>query len=189
MSEFALGWSNEHDLSEPLTGALFDLMMDVYQAALVERGLIPPSFADFVDGVGHLRAFAPIVQADYDRHYPRDPQGFRLAFLDARDLVGRYFARTLSLLAPDGLTYAMVERALLHADGELGRGRFAAEIRNNFAWREIGRIAPGPYLGGQRGTNALSRRPASLRQAGSVSIAASQSCRALALGGRHGFAT
>jgi hypothetical protein len=156
MSEFALGWSNEHDLSEPLTGALFDLMMDVYQARLSERGLIPKALRDFVDAVGHLRSFAPLVQASYDEHYPRDPQGFREALLDARDLVGTYFARALSLLGPDSLTYPMVERALMRADRELGGGRFAVEIRSNFAWREIGRVLPGPYLGGQRGTKALS---------------------------------
>ena len=45
MSEFALGWSDEHDLSEPLTGAVFDLMLDLYQANLVERGLIPRTLA------------------------------------------------------------------------------------------------------------------------------------------------
>lgn len=155
MSEFALGWSNEHDLSEPLTGALFDLLVDVYEAGLVERGLIPRGLADLVEEVGHLRSFAPMLQAEFNRHYPRDPEGFRAAFLDARDRVGSYFAHALAELAPDGLTYAKVEHALLRADAAIGGGRFAGEIHDNFAWREIGRVPLGRYLGGLRGTNAL----------------------------------
>ena len=152
MSEFALGWSNEHDLSEPLAGALFDLLVDVYEAALVERGLIPRSLADRVAEVGHLRAFAPMLQAEFNQYYPRDPLGFRAAFLDARDRVGFYFAHALAALTPDGLTYSEVERALLQADAVIGGGRFAGEIRDNFAWREIGRVPHGPERGGLPGT-------------------------------------
>jgi hypothetical protein len=156
MSEFALGWSNEHDLSEPLTGALFDLLMDFYQAELVDRGLIPSSLGSMVDEVGHLRAFAPMVQAEFDRFYTRSPEGFREAVLDARDRLGTYLGRALSLLDADGLSYPMVRLALLQADRQLGRGRFAQQIQANFDWRGIGQVPLGPYLGGQRGTNALS---------------------------------
>ena len=77
MSEFALGWSDEHDLSEPLTGAVFDLLLDIYQANLVERGLIPRKPGGRSRRArGHLRAFAPMIQAEYDRWYPRAPQEF-----------------------------------------------------------------------------------------------------------------
>ena len=155
MSEFVLGWSNEHDLSEPLAGALFDLLIDVYQDHLVERGLIPRSLDAMVEEVGHLRAFAPHIQAAYDRLYPRDPAGFRDALLDARDLLGEYFAFALAQLRPWPFNYTMVERALARADLQFGGGRYARQIAGNFAWREIGQFEPGAYLGGERGTNAL----------------------------------
>ena len=155
MSEFALGWSNEHDLSEPITGALFDLLLDLYQERLIEHGLIPPALAADVEELGRLRAFAPMIQAEFDRLYPRDPAGFRDALVEARDLVGCCFARALELLDVRRFRYRDLEPALARADRALTGGRLRRAIAENFAWREIGRVDPGPYLGGPRGTNAL----------------------------------
>jgi hypothetical protein len=153
MSEFVLGWSDEHDLSEPLTGAVFDLLLDIYQANLVERRLIPPSLAAMVGEVGHLRAFTPMIQAEFDRWYPRAPEQFRVAFADARDRLGACFAHVLVRLPRERMTYVAVREALLEADRRLG-GRFAAAIAENFAWREIGRAPIGPYVGSRRAAAA-----------------------------------
>lgn len=38
--------TEEHDLSEPLTGALFDVFVEVYQLLLVRRGAISQALAD-----------------------------------------------------------------------------------------------------------------------------------------------
>lgn len=147
MSEFALGWSDEHDLSEPLTGAVFDLLVDMYQWELVQRGLIPPSLDRMVHEVGHLRPFGPSIQAEYDRCYPADPPGFRMALAAACDRLGAYLAYVLTHLHADRLSYLAVRATLQQADLELGGGRFAGAIAENFAWREIGRVGIGPYLG------------------------------------------
>ena len=146
MSEFALGWSDEHDLSEPLTGAIFDLLLDIYQANLVDRGLIPRSLAQLSDEFGHLRAFAPMIQAEFDRWYPRAPQEFCEAFADARDQLGAALAYVLLNLRPDRVNFVAVRDALLEADRRWG-GRFAPAIAENFAWRGIGTVEIGPYLG------------------------------------------
>jgi hypothetical protein len=146
MTEFALGWSDEHDLSEPLTGAVFDLMLDLYQANLVERGLIPRALAALADERGHLRAFAPTIQAEYDRWYPRAPDEFRRAFDDARDRLGAWLAHVLFQLRPDRVTYPAIRDALLEAD-RIQRAGFAGRIIESFAWREIGSVPLGPYLG------------------------------------------
>ena len=156
MSEFARGWSDEHDLSEPLTGAVFDLLVDMYQWELVERQLIPASLDQMVREVGHLRPFAPLVQAEYDRWYPRDPGGFRQALAAACDRLGGYLAYVLTHLRADRISYVVVQMALQRADAALGGGRFAGAIADNFAWREIGQVAVGPYLGtAGRGPSAL----------------------------------
>ena len=149
MAEFARGWSDEHDLSEPLTGAVFDVLLDIYEAHLVARGLIPQSLADMVAEVGHLRAFAPIIQAEFDRCYPRAPEEFRRALADARDHLGTMLALSLGLLARRRITYVAVREALLTADRLLGGG-FADAILASFAWRRIGAVAIGPYLGPHR---------------------------------------
>lgn len=147
LSEFALGWSDEHDLSEPLTGALFDLLVDMYQHELVERQLIPPSLDRLVREVGHLRPFAPRVQAEFDRWYPVDPQGFRRALTAACDRLGTYMAHALARLRSDRLTYVAVQKVLTDVDRALGGGLFGHAIADNFAWRDIGRVDVGPYLG------------------------------------------
>ena len=70
-----------------LPGAVFDLLLDIYQAHLVARGLIPRSLADMVVEVGHLRSFAPIIQAEFDRHYPKAPAAFRAALVGGLAIV------------------------------------------------------------------------------------------------------
>jgi len=154
MEEFALGWSNEHDLSEPLTGAVFDLMIDLYEGYLVERGAIPASLAAMVAEVGHLRSFAPTIQAEFDRWYPRGPELFGQAFADARDDLGRYLARAFARLTPERLTYTAVQRALAEADLALNGGRMQQHIQANFAWRGIGQVTIGPYLGSEEASRA-----------------------------------
>ena len=37
LSKFTAGWDDEHALSQPLTGALFDVAVDIFQELLVER--------------------------------------------------------------------------------------------------------------------------------------------------------
>ena len=156
MSEFVLGWSDEHDLAEPLTGAVFDLLLDLYQAGLVERGLIPVGLAALSDSRGHLRAYAPIIQAEYDRWYPQAPQEFRQAFADARDRLGGWLAHVLQRLRRVEVTYVAVAQALLEADRLTGGG-FAQRIEANFAWREIGMVPLGPFLGSRRLAGAATR--------------------------------
>jgi hypothetical protein len=149
MSEFVLGWSDEHDLAEPLLGAIFDVLLDLYQADLVERGLIPASLAAESEERGHLRSFAPLIQREYDRWYRRAPGQFRLALADSRDRLGLWLARMLWRLRGSDVTYGAVANALLEADAWTG-GRFRRRIVECFAWREIGLVPIGPFLGSRR---------------------------------------
>jgi hypothetical protein len=82
------------------------------------------------------------------------PEQFRLAFADARDRLGAGLAHVLLWLPRERrVTYVAVREALLEADRKLD-GRFAAAIAENFAWREIGAVAVGPYLGSRRAAAA-----------------------------------
>lgn len=149
MSEFVHGWSAEHDLSEPLTGAMFDLLLDIFQANLLERRLIPRSLADLIDEAGHLRAFAPVIQAEFDHWYPRAPAEFKDAFAAARDRLGAYFADVLTILRQGSITFVAVRDALAAADRRWG-GAFGPAIAANFRWRQIGMLEIGPFLGSRR---------------------------------------
>ncbi|MGI9464710.1 MAG: hypothetical protein ACR2OM_12255, partial [Aestuariivirgaceae bacterium] len=86
MSEFADGWKDEHMLAQPLTGAMFDILVDIYHEFLVERRLISPQMEDLLDQLEGNPAHSETIQRLFDERYNRDPLGFREALLTARDV-------------------------------------------------------------------------------------------------------
>jgi len=146
LTGFAQGWDDEHDLSQPLTGALFDILVDIFQENLVMRGLIGRDVADLGRQVENHPAYAPRVQAAFDHAYRGQADGFRHALIEARDYLGLTLAETWKRLSPDYLTYAELAEILLDVDRALSGGRFRREIVESFAWRGIGQVAVGPRL-------------------------------------------
>lgn len=144
LSAFALGWTDEHDLSQPLTGALFDIFVDVFHESLLKRGLISPEVEDLADQVQYVPEYEPVIQALFDDAYAADPGGFEEALLNARDDLGRALAETWRRLPPYSLNYEDVAAVLLDVDLDLTGGRYQRLIRNNFLWREIGLVRVGP---------------------------------------------
>jgi hypothetical protein len=159
LSAFAVGWTDEHDLSKPLTGALFDIFVDIFHESLLDRGLISPDVEDLADQVQYVPEYEPLIQALFDDAYAVDPYGFREALLDARDDLGHALAQTWQRLRPYSLNYEDVADVLLEVDLELTGGRYQRLIRNNFLWREIGLVRVGPRLAlPGTGSHALSAR-------------------------------
>ena len=66
LSQFSAGWEDEHALSQPLTGAFFDIGVDIFQEMLVERGLIPREVAEATRNVRDEPQRADIVQPYFD---------------------------------------------------------------------------------------------------------------------------
>jgi hypothetical protein len=147
MSDFALGWSDEHDLSEPLTGAIFDILVDIYQETLVEQGTIGRALADLSDEIMEHPESEPVIQAAFSDIYRRTgPAPFREALISARDYLGRARAETWRRLSAQYLSFDDVGRMLLAVDDALSGGRFRQEIYESFDWREIGTVRAGPRL-------------------------------------------
>ncbi len=146
LSAFERGWSDEHDLSLPLTGAMFDILVDIFHEELVERRLISRELEQLADQIDRLPEYEGLIQSLFDQAYTIGPAGFRAALLAARDTLGTYLAATLQRLTADRLSYLAVENALLEADLERSGGRFLEIIRDNFGWRDIGRVTVGPRL-------------------------------------------
>jgi len=146
LSEFSAGWTDEHLLSLPLTGAIFDILVDIFHELLVERRLISPALEALADQVHRVPEYEHLVQTKFDRAYAADPASFREAFEHARNLMGRYIAEAWQLLSPDLFTYAEVGAALITADRDLCDGLFKDVIAVNFRWREIGEARLGPRL-------------------------------------------
>jgi hypothetical protein len=143
MAEFVNGWTNEHALSQPLTGAIFDILVDIFHESLVERGLITPDVENLADLAEIDPRFAPALQSEFDHAFGGDPDGFCQALLDARDIVGHYLAETLWELGADFLDYGDVARTMLAVDQVETDGRYARILVSNFERRGIGRLHAG----------------------------------------------
>ena len=146
MSNFINGWKTEHYLGLPLTGAIFDVFVDVFQSLLIQRGLIGEQLAELSARIPDPAANVEQLQDLYDTAYQRNASGFKEALLDARDYLGRNLALTWTRLSPDFLYFTDVEQAMLQADQELSGGVYRGAIQANFHWRQIGQIEVGPKL-------------------------------------------
>ena len=135
----ALTQPQRHHMGEPLTGAIFDVFVEVFQQLLLEDGLIDRGLDnDSRRGIGdasHLGA----IQRRFDAAYRGNRHGFKQALVHARDYMGMALARTWQQLDWN-LDFVDVGRALLRADVELTGGHFQPEILSSLVWREIGAV-------------------------------------------------
>jgi len=126
-----------HDRSLPLTGAIFDIMVEVFQKNLVRDHLITPELARrSSQEIANAQELAAL-QDQFDAAYAGHAAGFQQALLEARDYLGTLLARTWGSLSPNFLTYPGIVRALLRADRAVAQGAHQDTIRSCFAWREI----------------------------------------------------
>ncbi len=144
-----------HQRSLPLTGAIFDTMVEAFQQDLVGKGLITEKLrARSTNLPGSAEDLAEI-QAEFKAAYTGNEAAFKKSLLLARDYLGRLLAVTWGNLSPNFLTYHDVLRGLMRADREITGGTNQPIIRDCFAWREI---APVP--------NSLMLRPHTLQDCG-----------------------
>ena len=144
LSDFKAGWSDEHNLSEPLTGAMFDILVDIFHEALLDRGLISPQVEDLADRVEQQPEYADLIQDLFDGAYAENHAGFKDALLATRDILGYYLAETWSRLSPDYLDYDKVGATILEVDLEATGGCYERAIARNLRLRDIGLVRVGP---------------------------------------------
>jgi hypothetical protein len=128
-----------HDRSLPLTGAVFDTMVEIFQKTLVARELITQDLRDASNNIpsGTVDLDPDEIQRQFTAAYTGHEADFEKTLLEARDTTGRLLAVAWGQLSPDFLTYHDVLRALIRADRELTDGDNQQIIRESFAWREI----------------------------------------------------
>ena len=110
---------NQHAIAEPLTGAIFDILVGFYQDHLVHQGLIPPE----ADARGWTRAEVEqamdAVHKESARAFAQFAIGFRTALDRARDLVGHCMAHVMLTVRPEALTFSIVAARFLEAAAAL----------------------------------------------------------------------
>ncbi|MFC1681109.1 hypothetical protein ACFL1S_04870, partial [Pseudomonadota bacterium] len=146
MSRFVHGWRKEHKLSQPLTGAIFDTLVDIFHEQLLDRGLISPEVEDLADQYEYDDRYQSIVQDMFDTSYVGNEAEFKDALTESRDIVGACLAETWRRLPPDHLTYKLVGEILSEVDRDFNDSAYHRIIASNFDQREIGMVETGPQL-------------------------------------------
>ncbi|GLI10166.1 hypothetical protein YDYSG_61990 [Paenibacillus tyrfis] len=124
-----------HDLSEPFTGGAFDILVEMFQINLIERGLLSQQLGDRAYSA-HFEQ-VPEVQQQFAALYQGKEKEFKDALLDARDRFGKLMATAWSNTSKEDLHYGKVLQDILNADRQLYEGKYERTIRSCFDWREI----------------------------------------------------
>ncbi|WP_341531903.1 hypothetical protein WKK05_38525 (plasmid) [Nostoc sp. UHCC 0302] len=126
-----------HDLSLPLTGAIFDVFVEVFQKELVQAGLISEELAKRSFHSPDENEDDNAIQAEFAAAYRGRDQQFKESLLRARDYLGALLAHTWNRISPDNLSYLKVGLQLMNSDLSISGGQHQNTIRECFAWREI----------------------------------------------------
>ena len=126
-----------HRLGEPLTGAIFDIFVEVYQELLVAAGLIDPGLAALSYGAPEDSDHLVSIERRFAAAYRNRHDAFKEVLLRARDYLGALLANTWMRISRHGLSFGDVSMALLASDVALTGGRYRRIIRQSLAWREI----------------------------------------------------
>lgn len=126
-----------HDLSRPMTGAIFDFIAYAYVEELLRRDLIGKDLCHAMLTADRRMEEADTIQADFDKAYANRHFQFKAALVEARDIVGTRLTAAWHQLSPTDLTYSDIAAALIDIDSELSGRRYQEELREIFHWREI----------------------------------------------------
>ncbi|WP_274628243.1 hypothetical protein [Arvimicrobium flavum] len=144
--DFVRGWTDEHDLAQPLTGAVFDMFVDLFHEELVARELISASQEDLSDQLEDDPEYFRVIQPIFDEAYAAAPHAFREALVATRDEMGMMLAETWRRLSPRDLRYSQVGDTLRAVDRMMSGGRWRRIIDVNLRRRAIGFARPGPRI-------------------------------------------
>ena len=124
----------KYALAAPLTGAAFDVLVDVYERALVRRRAIPAALG--AASFDYLGQTLPEIQAEFATHYRAKAPLFEDALLEARDVFATLLVRTWERMTPYDL-FPQVARTMIQVGAELGGRVLRGIVRESFAFRDI----------------------------------------------------
>ena len=127
-----------HDLSEPLTGAFFDILVEVYQLYLIEDGLISEDLAmRSLNDENQYDPNDPVqieIQEEFNSAYIGNEIKFKEKLLDARDYLGKLLSKLWKNITPNDFSYSNVLEKIIQNEN---RNNYVYIIKGCFGWREI----------------------------------------------------
>jgi hypothetical protein len=134
---------NQHAIAAPLIGAIFDILVEIYQETLVAEGLLPEE----ADARGWTReevaAAFDTLHGHSARAYRRFTEGFAGVVRYARDEIGHAMAHVMLTVRPEGLTFDAVAARFIEGLLEHGHGGVLHAALDYFMSRGID---PRPFL-------------------------------------------
>jgi hypothetical protein len=121
--------------ARPLLGAAFDILVEIYEARLVGRALIPQDLADRSTQATARRH--PAIRRRFAAFYAQNPDGFAEALREATADFARLLAAAWQRARRTGVTFSRVASNIAAADARLNRARYRRIIRRAFARRRI----------------------------------------------------
>lgn len=124
-----------HDQSRPLTGAVFDTIVDSYQARLVEEGYADERLLD-IDIRNLERRDLDQISRIMAKGFQSRPYLFKSALARARDDVAVALALSWRQMDADNLTFSAFASALVDESHRLSP-QLSRQFEVNLNWREI----------------------------------------------------
>ena len=126
-----------HRLGQPHTGAVFDLLAEFYLDRLVRNGVVKAERVAALREAGQREQLRESDRTLFADAFAREPQAFRAALCDARDMLGLRLAETWRRLTPHHFTFRREIETLLAVDAELTGTRHRQTILECYEWRGI----------------------------------------------------
>lgn len=126
-----------HKLAQPMTGAIFDVMIKAFLRRIAELQLVPEDFVETAREAARNRTLDTIDHSHIVDAFMQNPDMFRTILAEVRDMMGLRLAMAWAGLSPDNLSYTDVAEAILAADRDLSGDRNQQYFRECFEWREI----------------------------------------------------
>jgi hypothetical protein len=134
---------NAHALADPLTGAVFDLLVAIFEDGLVRRGLISGAK---IPGDGSPDTVAAAIATIYDEHadaYAEFAAAFDESLLDSRDVVFDCVVHAARSLTPETVSFDAISARILEVLAASGLEQLWDEALDCFLRRGID---PRPWL-------------------------------------------
>ena len=128
-----------HEQSRPITGALFDWLIDLYLDHLADDDLIDPSLVAFLRRHSRLDdRDADNVRRQVSESYRKTPYAFRVALQRSRDVLGETLADAVTQMHPDYLDrYGYLADSLLAAADRAVQPAAVSHLEHQLVRREL----------------------------------------------------
>jgi hypothetical protein len=126
-----------HFLGQPFTGAIFDILVEIFQESLVEQGAISRelderSRADITNDAALKK-----IEAEFDAAYAENADKFKQALLFTRQFMGERLVQSWRRLDADRLTLWSAAVSFMTVDRSLTGMKYQDVIRECFRWRHF----------------------------------------------------